>query len=104
MRSLGKLGMTEIFRPRREAGEGLRENWFARQIARTEGAIGISEEMPAIEILTSLALLRMTTLAGIPSTIPKQGTEPARFRLSAVEKTAILFIYENFLQKGEIPL
>ena len=24
-------------RPRREAGEGLRENWFARQIAHTEG-------------------------------------------------------------------
>ena len=46
-----------IPRPRREAGEGLRENWFARQIARTEGANGISAEMPAIE------LLRMTTLA-----------------------------------------
>ena len=40
----------KIPRPRREAGEGLRENWFARQIARTEGAIGISAEMPAIEI------------------------------------------------------
>ena len=35
-------------RPRREAGEGLRENWFARKIARIKDAFGISEEMPAI--------------------------------------------------------
>ena len=39
-------------RPRREAGEGLRENWFARQIARAMGACGISAEMSAIWNLT----------------------------------------------------
>jgi len=33
--------------PRREAGEGLRENRFARQIARAEGAAVISAETTA---------------------------------------------------------
>ena len=59
---------------------GRDENWFARQIARTEGAIGISAEMPAIEILTSLALLRMTKPAVIPSTIPKPPLCKGRWR------------------------
>ena len=42
--------MTENCCPRREAGGGLRENWFARQIARTAGASVTSAEVTAIEI------------------------------------------------------